>query len=66
MKRSSKSNQPFAHDFLLAVLMTEMSSSHVGEERAFHAAPKFLQPGSMQDSIDDFTTAEVLEFFLVS
>lgn len=46
---SSKSNQPFTHGFLL-VLMTEMSSNHVEEEQAFHAAPTFLQPGSMQES----------------
>lgn len=46
-----------------AVLMTETSSSHVGEERAFHAAPRGSQHGPMQDSMDDFTTAEALDIF---
>lgn len=43
--------------------MTETSSSHVGEERAFHAAPRGSQHGPMQDSMDDFTTAEALDIF---
>uniref|UniRef100_A0A8W8LZ15 CCHC-type domain-containing protein n=1 Tax=Magallana gigas TaxID=29159 RepID=A0A8W8LZ15_MAGGI len=43
--------------------MTETSSSHEGEERAFHAAPRGSQHGPMQDSMDDFTTAEALDIF---
>uniref|UniRef100_A0A8W8IWY6 Uncharacterized protein n=1 Tax=Magallana gigas TaxID=29159 RepID=A0A8W8IWY6_MAGGI len=43
--------------------MTETSSSHVGEERAFHAAPRGSQHGPIQDSMDDFTTAEALDIF---
>lgn len=47
---------------LLAVLMTETSSSHlhVGEERAFYASQRGLQLESMHDSVEDFTSAYAL------
>lgn len=44
--------------------MFETSSSHVREERAFHAAPRGLQSESMQNSVEDISTADAFDSFI--